>query len=292
MKTALLWFQRIFLLSSVCFLIAVLVVNRGDIFTIYAQASFLSIIFASGAWMLTVLLVPFAAFIVLKNQKVAIKLSTLFEIYMSRIPAKYLPGGIWQTFARAYDMNNMGIGKTDIALVVFYENFSTVYLAALISTLGIYLLDGSETYSSLALFLFMGCIATIVIAVFMRDQFFVLSASSYCKIGLVCLAFWMLASISFYSYLTSLAIVPDTYDPLLLMLHYQFSYVAGYVAIFAPQGIGVFEAIMFELSRIDLPLTQALVLIAGFRIVVLVSDFIVWSIFMLIRRPGISAIGE
>ena len=192
---------------------------------------------------------------------------------------RVLRGGVQQ--ARAYDMSSLGISKTDIGLVVFYENFSSVYLATLLSTLGIYLLDANPLYSSLALLLFLGSLLVMPVAVLFRRQRFVLAAWVYAKLALICLVFWLCAASAFYFYLDALAMIPAGYEPLLLMIHYQFSYVVGYVSIFAPQGIGVFEVVMVELSEIAIPAVQAIVLVAGFRVVVLVCDLLVWLIFML-----------
>ncbi|NKB33462.1 MAG: hypothetical protein GKR91_10230 [Pseudomonadales bacterium] len=284
MKTALLWFQRLFLFGSITFLLSVLYLNREDITEVFSQAAIAGILLASGLWILTVLIAPSIAFIILRDRNNEIRLTTLLSIYISRIPAKYLPGGVWQTFARAYDMNSLGISRTDIGLVVFYENFWTVYLASVISTLGIYVLNSNPMYSSLALALFIGSLIVIPIAFVLRKQAFVIGKLSYVKLTAICLLFWIFAALAFFSYLNSLGVIPVSYDPLLLMIHYQFSYVVGFVAIFAPQGVGVFEAVMVELSQFDLPAIQAMVLIAGFRVVVLVSDFIVWFAFILLGR--------
>ena len=90
-------------------------------------------------------------------------------MHLNRITSKFLPGGVWQTFARVYDMNGLGITKTDISLVVLYENTYLIILAAIVSTLGIYLYSSNELYSTLALALFLGSIATIPLALFLEN---------------------------------------------------------------------------------------------------------------------------
>jgi hypothetical protein len=109
-----------------------------------------------------------------QRQKNSITFRTLLAIHLNRIPSKFLPGGVWQTFARVYDMNGLGITKTDISLVVLYENTYFIILAAIVSTLGIYLYSSNELYSTLALALFLGSIATIPLALFFRKRSFIL----------------------------------------------------------------------------------------------------------------------
>ena len=141
MKTALLWLQRLFLVCSIAFLIAVFFQNRTDIVSIFTAASYSGLAIAILFWILATLLIP---------------------------------GGVRQTFARVYDMNGLGITKTDISLVVLYENTYFIILAAIVSTLGIYLYSSNELYSTLALALFLGSIANIPLALFFRKRSFIL----------------------------------------------------------------------------------------------------------------------
>ena len=180
-------------------------------------------------------------------------------------------------------MNTMGINKADISLVVLYENTYSIILAAIVSTLGIYLLEENGLYSSLALILFCGSIATIPLAFALRKRSFILSTNAYIKLTGICLAFWALASSAFYSYISAIGLAGGAQGGLLTVMHYLFSYVVGFVSVFAPQGIGVFEVVFAELSDLDLPLTQAVVFVAGFRLLVMLSDMVTWLGFVLLR---------
>jgi len=115
-------------------------------------------------------------------------------------------------------MNNKGISKTDISLVVLYENSYSVIFAAIISTLGIYLFSSNELYSSLALLLFFGSISTIPIAVIFRKRGFILSSAAYVKLTTICVAFWTLAASAFYSYMNALGLVTATDNALLTVV--------------------------------------------------------------------------
>jgi len=187
-------------------------------------------------------------------------------------------------------MNSLGISRRDISLVVLHENSYSILLAALISTLGIYLLDSNALYSKFALALFIGSLLTIPTAFVFRKRSFILSISAYTKLTLVCACFWMAAMAAFYSYMSSIPLIAASYKPLLMVVHYLFSYVVGFVSIFAPQGIGVFEVVVAELADLDMPFTQVVILVAGFRVLILLSDIVSWAIYMLLRSTG--KIGE
>ena len=57
----------------------------------------------------------------------------------------------------------------------------------------------------------------------------------------------------------------------------------GFVSIFAPQGIGVFEAVYSDLASSELPRTQLMIFVAGFRVLVMLSDMLTWLGFMLFK---------
>lgn len=290
MKIALLWLQRSFLVASIAFLIAVFYQNRADVYSIFSAASVPGLALAIAFWVLATLLMPTIAFTILRDRGNDIRLQTLLAIHLNRIPSKFLPGGVWQTFARAYDMSSMGVTKTDISLVVLYENSYSIILAAMVSTLGIYLLNSNALYSTLALFLFFGSIATIPLAFAFRRQGFILSGRAYLRLTSICVLFWALASGAFYAYMRAIGLITAEDSGLLTVMHYLFSYVVGFVSIFAPQGIGVFEVVFAELSAIEMPLTQAVVFVAGFRVLVMLSDMLTWLAYMLLRIA--SGVGE
>lgn len=219
----------------------------------------------------------------MSDRKNSITFQTLLSIQLNRIPSKFLPGGVWQILARAYDMNSIGITKTDISQVTIYENSFSIIVAAISSTLGIYLFASSELYSTLALILFLVSIATIPLALFFRRSSFILSAATYAQLTAICTAFWMLAASSFYSYMNAIGMVAAQDDVLLTVVNYLFSYVVGFVSIFAPQGIGVFEVVYSELAATELPRSQLIILVAGFRVLVMLSDMLTWIAYMLIK---------
>jgi hypothetical protein len=59
---------------------------------------------------------------------------------------------------------------------------------------------------------------------------------------------------------------------------YLFSWGIGYISLFAPQGIGVFEAVAGNMLVTPMSFGEMAALIAGFRIISLVADGVVWGV--------------
>ncbi len=58
---------------------------------------------------------------------------------------------------------------------------------------------------------------------------------------------------------------------------YLFSWGLGFISIFAPQGIGVFEVVAADLMRGAGTLMSVAALLAGFRLVILAADAVVFA---------------
>jgi hypothetical protein len=71
---------------------------------------------------------------------------------------------------------------------------------------------------------------------------------------------------------------------------YLFSWGVGFLSIFAPQGLGVFELVASELLKGSIGFMGLAALIGGFRAVVLVADLVVWCAYQALgRRHGLIA---
>ncbi len=293
MKTQFIWVQRIFLACCLIFLLVIFLRSREEILQIVSAATYTPLFVALIVWTLSTFLVPGLALVVLKSRGNAVNFSTLLFIYLNRIPAKYLPGGIWQTFARAYDLSSLGVNKKDIALLVFYENFWSVYVASMLATAGIFALETNTVYVQWTMVLLLAGLCLPPIFFVLRKQDYILPVSAYLKLSAVCILFWLCASFSFLCYLNSLDIMSSNYHPLLLMFHYLFSYVVGFVSIFAPQGIGVFEVVLSQAGSFTIPLEELVVILLGFRFIVLISDLLVWlAYFALVKYKNIASVRQ
>jgi hypothetical protein len=103
------------------------------------------------------------------------------------------------------------------------------------------------------------------------------------------LLFWALASTAFLSYLFAFPGSTQSNSVLEITGTYLFSWAVGYVALFAPQGLGVFETVAGDVLQTTLSLGAIAVLIAGFRIVILMADLVAWGMLLIgkLLWPGL-----
>ena len=131
MKTTLFWLRLLFLVCSAVCLVTVFLQDRTDIVFIFAVTSYSRLAIVILFWVLAIRTLPTIAFAILRDRKNSITFRTLLSIHLKRIPSRFLPRGVWQTFTRVYDMNHIGISKTDISLVVLYEGTYAIILGQL-----------------------------------------------------------------------------------------------------------------------------------------------------------------
>jgi hypothetical protein len=64
---------------------------------------------------------------------------------------------------------------------------------------------------------------------------------------------------------------------------YLVAWAAGFASVFAPQGLGVFEAVAAVFLDGGLGFAGAAALVAGFRLVLLVADLLAWLVLQALR---------
>lgn len=201
----------------------------------------------------------------------------LLRIHVCRLPARYLPGGIWHTVGRAVDLDEYGVPRPAIAWMVALENGLAVSTALL---LGGALLLFSEG-QAVAYGWLVGLAAASGLLMLVAAPLFIRTLRSHAVSGMNA-ATWTRCCAWFFLVWTSQAAAFVAYSHALIggnvpahMLHtagvYLFSWAIGFLAFFAPQGIGVFEATAALLSGQTM-LPAAIAMVAGFRLCMLVVD--------------------
>ena len=97
-------------LTLVC-IVFVVVSNRALLVNLYSDTDFIFLITSVCLWTLLHLLAPFSPLLILKSFKYPLRYHQVLNIYISRLPARYLPGGIWHTVSRLVDFINMASPK-------------------------------------------------------------------------------------------------------------------------------------------------------------------------------------
>ena len=205
----------------------------------------------------------------------------IFYIHVNRLPARYVPGGIWHLVSKMVDFHQLGVKKAQLGTLFLLENMQSILMSLLIGgSLVFYFRGINDIWGSIAgagaLFSFISIFS--IPNLWKYSKLSPLDHYQYFKTTGIFFVIWIVSSCAFINYLFAF---PD----FLLQSHileiagsYIFSWSIGYLAIFAPQGIGVFEIISSNLLNLSMPLADAAIVIVGFRIVTLVGDISLWVI--------------
>ena len=222
-------------------------------------------------------------------------------VHALRLPSRYLPGGIWHTVARVADLSALGYPPRALTEFVLLENLVAAGFALGVGGT-LLLIVGGEKWRLLIGLVSLGGFIGLVAAPYMSR---LLSRSersiptvSYLWLLLVVAFFWTLASFAFVTFVNGFR--AEVFDATILETAgvYLFSWGVGFVTIFAPQGIGVFEYVSGALLSGEIGMTEAVSVMASFRVVVLLADLGAWGMVSLAlgrrrwpesrdREPGI-----
>jgi hypothetical protein len=227
-------------------------------------------------WTSLHLLPPLSSWIVLREIGAKIDYHTLLTIHVGRLPARYLPGGIWHTVSRVMDLHRLGVSRSQLSIMVLMENLVPVGVALTLGGLCLWV-AGGMTWLILAAVLggpalLAGIPLLLRHRVLLANRKFALR--SYLKLTVVIAAFWIIAATAFYCYWSAFPAVRGSVSALHIYGIYLVAWVAGFVSVFAPQGIGVFEAVAGIFLQGTLTFAGATVLAAGFRVAILAADML------------------
>jgi hypothetical protein len=235
-------------------------------------------------WASLNLLVPAIAAAWLRGLGADVGYATLLDIHLRRLPARYLPGGVWHTVSRVIDLQARGVDRPRWASLVLMEN--AVPLAVALAMCGALTAIGGATGAGAAMAV-LG--AGVFIAAFaLRARLFASAPTPPPATTAVAVAhvavFWTIATLAFVVYWRSLPFDGPPADIVAVATAYLLGWTAGFVAVFAPQGIGVFETVAAWRLHGVLPLASTAAVVAGFRATTLVGDGLAWALGAAIRR--------
>lgn len=246
-------------------------------------------IFAAAAllWAISHLIAPALAWVVLDAGGVPLSYRKALAIHVSRLPARYLPGGIWHTVSRVADYSTAGATRAQLTVLVAIENALPVALAAALGGSGLLLLGHREAVAGTALALGLMLLAGIPFA--LRHRLLSAGAplawATYARAATIMLGFWATAALAFCCYWSAFPLPADAPSLPVVAAAYLLSWAAGFVMVFAPQGLGVFEVSIAALLRdgSGTPFVDAVLLAAGFRAAVLGADLLAYALYLAVR---------
>ncbi|OOG59665.1 lysylphosphatidylglycerol synthase domain-containing protein [Rhodanobacter sp. C03] len=280
--------------AAVIFLIIAGVRARGAFEAVSLHTQLIPLAITVLLWASLNLLGPVFTWIVLRETGARIPYGTALKIYVGRLPAKYLPGGIWQTVSRMMDLHRLGVERSQLTVLVMLENLMPLTVAMAIG--GTFMLIAGEATHLAIAAMVIGVVVLACLPLVLRHRLLLhksrFALRTYFLATLVDVAFWLVAATAFACYWYSFPTIHTDIPRLQVYGAYLLAWSAGFMSVFSPQGIGVFESVISLFLKGALPFGEVAVLAAGFRAVMLAADFITYGVLLLGRhgrralRPG------
>lgn len=214
---------------------------------------------------LSYLIQIWAWYLITLRLEIAISPSETLESWFYSQLGKYLPGKIWLLLGRFYFYESKGKSKKNISVALYFEIVTMIaaagliFLAALIHYREIGLFNSWDPSGWLVLLSLLGFVSlhprvlqkilNWVLAQFKKEPISLsISYFNILWILLVCIVSWLVGGIGFYLFIDAFYPVAPQYV-LFLTGALAISSTLGFIAIFAPSGLGVREgALVYLLS--------------------------------------------
>ncbi|HEY8681585.1 MAG TPA: hypothetical protein VIM06_00305 [Rhodanobacter sp.] len=273
--------------AAVVFLIVAGVRARGAFHAISLHTQLIPLVITVLLWASLNLLIPVFTWLVLREAGANISYGALLKIQVGRLPARYLPGGIWQTVSRMMDLHRLGVDRSQLSTLIMLENL--VPLAITLTMGGACTLVASHTKLFAFAAMLGGLMLLTCLPFLLRHRLLLhkrgFALRTYFLAALTSVAFWIIAATAFACYWYSFPATHVDVSRLQVYGAYLLAWSAGFISVFSPQGIGVFESVISLLLKGALPFGEVAVLAAGFRAATLAADFIAYG-SLLVSRHG------
>ncbi|MDE0139755.1 MAG: lysylphosphatidylglycerol synthase domain-containing protein [bacterium] len=195
--------------------------------------------------------------------------------------ARYVPGSVWFAVGRVALLRNAGVPMGPLSATAILE-MATSLTVVLMSGLAVLGLSGGIPGG--AVWMVFVAVALIVATApggggrvmawlaARRGIEFALDWRGYLRLIGINVVFWGWSAVTFLLYLRAFP-AADEFRTLLIVGGFLLTWGIGFLAPFAPQGIGVFELTMATLLQAE-GTAQTVVVLGGYRLVLLARDFI------------------
>lgn len=213
--------------------------------------------------------------------------------YLTRLPTRYIPGGIWHSASRYLDVKLEHNAATPLLARIFLlESMVFVSVGLIIGGIWNISLASSlapDTWLVLAM-LVCGGVSALVLVLVVRWMYG-MAGVRWLLIALApMLVVWPAAALSFAQLASPILGVQPSCELASLAGTHVTAANMGYIAIFAPQGWGVTELAFVVLSPCELPPSRVLVSFLAFRLCSLIADTSAsggWLLWQRYRRHAV-----
>ncbi len=263
--------------------------SRSVLAAIFVNAEYYYLILAILAWMTSHFVISMATVLILKTVGATIPYQTVFKVHVERLPARYIPGGIWHSVGRILDFYSYGIKPVQLTAFFLLENIIAVCMAFILGGIFMLYFRGlTDIWGKIAGIAFICSVLGLFLIPTVMKWKAQLINKYYWQTIAVFIPHWFLITLAFILYLSAFASVFGVTSNLEIGGIFMFSWGIGFLAIFAPQGIGVFEVVAGNIFNVSITLGNIAVLLAGFRIIALIADSCLWICMRVICNHKIS----
>ena len=287
LKLALRWIHRVVLPLSLVFLLYYAWQTRDTLQQVLADAVPELLLCSIALWLLCHLLAPITSVLVFRGSHINLSYRDAFLIHAKPLPARYLPGGIWHSVSRFAMLHGHDADRHQLLSFFLIENSLAVGVSIALGCASLLWFGALGDIEILALLgLGAALIGLMAVPLLLRRGSIPGTAAIPVATYFVALTavtlFWLVAASAFACFAAALGNALGEGSALETGGIYLVSWGIGYLSIFTPQGVGVFELVAGNLLNSGLALGDAVVVIAGFRIVLLIADGLAWLISQLI----------
>lgn len=268
------WTQRVFLIGALL-AIGIYLFRHADSLRPLLSARVV-LHMAGGALVLATLhpLIGIAFFQLQRFNGIRIDLATSLGVYMRRIPARYLPGGIWHSVARYADMKfDAGVDGRALRRLFLLEMILVAVSGLLACGLGLAVFAPQDpVFAFAALQAAVGAAAAVIAVVLAWRR-------AWKRLGLGATLFLLIWPATAGAFALIAHPLLGACSAPTIMSTYLVAAVQGYLAIFAPQGWGVAEAsyALLEPCHVGIPSVVAGFLL--FRISAIAGDVVSYAVW-------------
>ena len=273
--------KRVFLPVAIVFLAYFAWQSRDMLGDVIRNANLLYLATATGTWLLMNGIAAVFSTQVFRALEAPLSYGTAARVHVANLPARYVPGGIWHTVGRAASFRELGIATRDITVFVFLENVLAICVAFVLGGLVLATTRGLEGWGQVAMFAACAGGALLIASPFLLATRVVqdgirFPVRNFLFLTILTALSWCVAAAAFVTYLSAFPGIAGHIAPLEVAGSYLFSWGVGFIAVFAPQGVGVFEVVAADLMRGTESLMGVAALVAGFRLIILAADVTAW----------------
>jgi hypothetical protein len=284
------WAKRLFTPVALVFLIYVGWQSRALLATVVATAQWNFLLMAILFLILPHFVSAGATVMILKACGISVSYRFALQTHINRLPARYLPGGVWHSVGRMMDFHTYGVKPSQLTAFFLLENILAIAVAFLLGGLCLWYFRGlaEDRWGQLAAIAVIGNLLGLALTPMVISRYVLKIAHQWQlrfylqAIGLY-VPIWLLFASGFVCYFSAFPLALGNLSKLEVGGTYLFSWATGLVTFFAPQGLGIFEVVAGHLLNAPLSLGSLATLIAGFRVVSLVADITLWGLQKLLR---------